>query len=163
MYKLHACSMQVMCWYVKDLKSFSPKVESAQTGSSSSELSSPSHSAATPNYPSPGGAAPTRKVQQDHSWQKYADSAQIDEDGLRELYVGALVETKYDTAELQDVHLLADKMQPSLDPRSPKVRAILRDMKQMEESLPVHPDSAIFIRQVRNFVASTHFKLQCNL
>ena len=111
-------------------------------------MSSPSHSAAAPDCLSPHGATPARQDQHDHRWQKYADSAQIDEEGLRELYVGALAEAKYDTAELQDVHILADKMQPSLDPRSPKVRAILRDMKQMEESLPIHPDSAIFVRQV---------------
>ena len=34
--------------------------------------------------------------------------------------------------------------------RSPKVKAILRDMKQLQESLPIHPDSAIFVRQVRD-------------
>lgn len=31
---------------------------------------------------------------------------------------------------------------------SVKVKAIMREMKQLEESLPVHPDSAIFFRQV---------------
>ena len=32
--------------------------------------------------------------------------------------------------------------------RSPRVRAILRDVKQLEESLPIHPDSSVFVRQV---------------
>ena len=38
--------------------------------------------------------------------------------------------------------------------RSPKVKAILRDMKQLQESLPIHPDSAIFVRQVREDLGS---------
>ena len=32
--------------------------------------------------------------------------------------------------------------------RSPKVKAILRDMKQLQEALPIHPNSAILVRQV---------------
>ncbi len=89
------------------------------------------------------GAAPSN-----HDWQNIADSSIIDSNGLCELYVSALEEVKYESAELVDSHLLADKLPPTLDPRSPKVRAILRDMKQLQESLPLHPDSAIFVRQV---------------
>ena len=88
-------------------------------------------------------------------WQKHADSSQIEEEGLRELYVGALAAAKYDSVELSEVHLLADQLPPTLDPRSPKVKAILRDMRQMEESLPIHPDSAIFVRQVREWSWNT--------
>ena len=40
--------------------------------------------------------------------------------------------------------------------RSVKVKAIMREMKQLEESLPVHPDSAIFLRQVREREGDTH-------
>ena len=91
-----------------------------------------------------GGAAPTNR-----DWQVTADASVLDTEGLSDLYISALVDAKYETAELVDCHILADKLPPSLDPRSPKVRAILRDMKLLEESLPVHPDSAIFVRQVR--------------
>ena len=98
------------------------------------------------------GAAPAN-----HDWQNIADSSIIDSNGLCELYVSALEEVKYESAELVTSHLLADKLPPSLDPRSPKVRAILRDMKQLQESLPLHPDSAIFVRQVSGCVPSaTH-------
>ena len=65
------------------------------------------------------------------------------------MYVSALEESKYDSAELIDAHALADKVQQTLGPQSPKVKAIMRDMKQLQESLPIHPDSAIFVRQVR--------------
>lgn len=41
----------------------------------------------------------------------------IDEDGLREAYVAALGESKYDTIELDAVHTLAERAQQTLDPR----------------------------------------------
>jgi len=80
-------------------------------------------------------------------WQQLADTADIDEEGLKEVYVAALEECKYDSAELESVHTLAEKAQQMLNPRSPKVKAILRDMKQLQESLPIHSDSAILVRQ----------------
>lgn len=97
---------------------------------------------------------------------------------LREMYVGALEDSKYDSAELHGVHALDEKASVALNPRyswrqqlgcchvflwvwscvdggghssfirSPRLKAILRDVKLLEESLPVHPDSAIFVRQV---------------
>ena len=63
--------------------------------------------------------------------------------------MSVLEAAKYDSTELIDVHTLAEKVQQTLDPRSPKVKAIMRDMRQLEESLPIHPDSAIFLRQVK--------------
>ena len=93
-------------------------------------------------------ATPTSPSTVDHDWERLADATEIVEDGLREVYVSALEAAKYDSAELIDVHTLAEKVQQTLDPRSPKVKAIMRDMKQLEESLPIHPDSAIFLRQV---------------
>jgi hypothetical protein len=101
-------------------------------------------------------ATPTSPSTVDHDWERLADATEIVEDGLREVYVSALEVCKYDSAELIDVHTLADKVQQTLDPRSPKVKAIMRDMKQLEESLPIHPDSAIFLRQVVR-VFSFHF------
>ena len=165
-------------------------------------------------------------------WQQLADTADIDEEGLKEVYVAALEECKYDSAELESVHTLAEKAQQMLNPRfvilqrtvfiyllppsllpslflhpsflltplhqrpislhcflilclpppppppplppfppfppslppslpslppfppsrSPKVKAILRDMKQLQESLPIHSDSAILVRQVGNSI-----------
>ncbi len=57
-------------------------------------------------------------------------------------------DSKFDSAELEGVHTLTDKAQVSLDPRSPMIKAILRDMKQLQESDLIHPDSAVFVRQV---------------
>lgn len=71
------------------------------------------------------------------------------EDDLREIYVAALEESKFDSAELEGIHTLTEKAQVLLDPRSPMVKAVLRDMKQLQDASVVHPDSAIFVRQVQ--------------
>ena len=97
---------------------------------------------------SPRGAPVNQSSPRD-DWERLADATEIVEAGLREVYVSALEESKYDSAELIDAHTLADKVQQTLGPQSPKVKAIMRDMKQLQESLPIHPDSAIFVRQVR--------------
>ena len=109
------------------------------------------NSTASPTSPlsplSPRGA-PINQSNPHDDWERLADATEIVEAGLREVYVSALEESKYDSAELIDVHTLADKVQQTLGPQSPKVKAIMRDMKQLQESLPIHPDSAIFVRQV---------------
>ena len=83
-------------------------------------------------------------------WERLADATEIVEAGLQEVYVSALEDSKYDSAELLDVHTLADKVQQTLGPQSPKLKAIMRDVKQLQDSLMIHPDSAIFVRQVRD-------------
>jgi ubiquitin-protein ligase len=81
-------------------------------------------------------------------WQREIDSVVIDNDSVSEMYTGALMDSIYDTADLQDSHLIGHKATDvSMDPRSPKLKAILRDIKQLQESLSLHPDSSIFIRQ----------------
>ena len=88
----------------------------------------------------------------DDDWQEMANSLEIVEEDLCELYVAALEESMFDSAELETVHTLIDKAQVTLDPRSPMAKAVLRDMKQLQESILVHPDSAIFVRQVRKLL-----------
>lgn len=87
----------------------------------------------------------------------------IPEEDLCEIYVAALEESKFDSAELEDVHTLGEKAQVTLDPRSPMVRAVLRDMKQLQESNLIHPDSAIFVRQVRTSQDSLRLSLSKGL
>ena len=134
-----------------------------------------SHSSAGGNGGAPGN--------QEDNWQTEAEAVDTKDDDLREFYQAALEGSKYDSAELQKVHLFASKAQTSLDPRSEftsppwpaplsllsqlslssiskffppslsmsrsvKLKAIMREMKQLEESLPIHPHSAIFLRQV---------------
>ena len=117
-------------------------MEQLQEASSVTSLSSPLSPL------SPRGAPVNQSSPRD-DWERLADATEIVEAGLREVYVSALEESKYDSAELIDAHTLADKIQQTLGPQSPKVKAIMRDMKQLQESLPIHPDSAIFVRQVR--------------
>lgn len=138
-----------------DFAAFMGQVEKIQTQAalnSSGSVQSPSSSSLALQSPQQqlsrgGGGAPMEQAIDD-AWQQQADAADIMEDGLRDIYVSALEESKYDSCELEEVHTLAEKaQQQALEPRSPRVRAILRDMKQLQDSLPVHPDAAIFIRQ----------------
>ena len=53
----------------------------------------------------------------DTDWQHQVDSVDIDEEGMREVYIAALEECKYDSASLEAVHTLAEKAQQTLNPR----------------------------------------------
>ena len=44
-------------------------------------------------------------------------SVQIDVQTTQEVYIGALQDSKYDSADLQGVHTLEDKAVATLDPR----------------------------------------------
>lgn len=77
-----------------------------------------------------------------------ADSTPIEEADLQAIYLAALGESKFDSAELADIHTLAEKAQVTLDPRSPMVRTVLGNMKQLQEAELIHADSAVFVRQV---------------
>ena len=90
------------------------------------------------------------------SWQDEAASCAVNEDDLCDLYVSALEESKFDSTEMSDTHTLAEKAEVTLDPRSPMVAAVLRDMKLLQEASLIHPDSAIFVRQV-----SEHMEMTC--
>ena len=68
-------------------------------------------------------------------WQQLADATDIDEEGLREVYVAALEECKYDSAELEAVHTLAEKAQQTLNPRFVVITA---DSVSMYDPLSVH-------------------------
>lgn len=35
--------------------------------------------------------------------------------------------------------------------RSPKVKALMKEMKQLQQNLPVHADASIFVLQVSSF------------
>ena len=61
-----------------------------------------------------GEAAPTN---QEEDWQREVEQVDIKDDDLREFYQAALEGSKYDSSELQSVHLFASKAQATLDPR----------------------------------------------
>ena len=63
----------------------------------------------------PGGVAPG---DQEDDWQREAEAFEVKDDDLREFYQAALEGSKYDSAELHQVHLFSSKAQATLDPRS---------------------------------------------
>ena len=110
-------------------------------------LSDSLSSSSSPSCSTEGGSGVP--LGQDDSWQEIADSSEVVEEDLRVIYVAALDDSKFDSAELAEVHTLIEKAQVTLDPRSPMVRTVMRDMRQLQEASLVHSDSAIFVRQVR--------------
>ena len=62
-----------------------------------------------------GESAP---INQEDDWQREAEAVDTKDDDLREFYQAALEGSKYDSAELQAVHLFSSKSQTTLDPRS---------------------------------------------
>ncbi len=79
-----------------------PQIDDIQQGSDSM---SP-----TPMSPTPQGQAPS-------DWQAAAESLRIDMEQLKEVYVASMEEGNYDSAELMEVHTLAENAQENLDPR----------------------------------------------
>ncbi|XP_064597872.1 uncharacterized protein LOC135464377 [Liolophura sinensis] len=79
-------------------------------------------------------------------WQDVVDQLKIDQSVLCEEYKAALSDLRFDTVDLQESHCFNGNTQ-ALDPRSAKIKALMKEMKQLRNSLPVHPDAAIFVRQ----------------
>ncbi len=70
---------------------------------------------------SPGPLSPTPQGQvagdSSADWQAAVESVKIDSDGLRDVYVSAMEEGKYDSAELGEVHSFAEKAEEGVNPR----------------------------------------------
>ncbi|XP_066289548.1 uncharacterized protein [Branchiostoma lanceolatum] len=80
-------------------------------------------------------------------WVEEVEAVRLDAGLLAEKYVQALGDMRFDAAELQDYHSFQQNASETLDPRSPKVKALMKEIKQLQSNLPVHPGAAIFVRQ----------------
>lgn len=67
-----------------------------------------------------------------------------------EAYIEALEPLKFDTAELVEVHAFRCRANQQICPRSGKVRALMRESTQLKNSLPIHPNASILVRQDEN-------------
>ncbi|XP_019628918.1 PREDICTED: uncharacterized protein LOC109473492 [Branchiostoma belcheri] len=81
------------------------------------------------------------------SWAEEVEALQLDAGLLAEKYVQALGDMRFDAAELQEYHSFQQNASEALDPRSPKVKALMKEIKQLQSNLPVHPGAAVFVRQ----------------
>jgi hypothetical protein len=94
----------------RNFSTFLEEVGRFRTEVETAEAMDTSHSSSGPD----GAASGNR----DDDWQTEAEAEDTRDDDLREFYQAALEGSKYDSAELQDVHLFASKAQGTLDPRS---------------------------------------------
>lgn len=65
-----------------------------------------------------------------------------------EAYIAALEPQKFDTAELVEVHAFRCRANKPICPRSGK--ALMRESTQLMNSLPIHPNASILVRQDEN-------------
>jgi len=80
-------------------------------------------------------------------WQTAVDEIELDMDELEDQYKTALGDMLFDTTELQEYHSFQSNAAQSFDPRSQRAKALMKEMKQWSEHLPIHPNAAIFVRQ----------------
>ncbi|XP_065914560.1 ubiquitin conjugation factor E4 A-like [Dysidea avara] len=80
-------------------------------------------------------------------WQQEAESCVISKDDLNSIYVEALKESQYDCSEISESHALESHAVQTLDPRSSKTKALMKEMESLPEMLPLHIDSSVFILQ----------------
>ncbi|XP_071101148.1 uncharacterized protein [Haliotis cracherodii] len=77
---------------------------------------------------------------------KELDGVAVDQDQVLEVYTRCMTGCRFLTADIQESHSYLSNLQ-SLDPRSPKVKVLMKEMKQLQQNLPVHPNAAIFVVQ----------------
>ncbi|XP_031568634.1 uncharacterized protein LOC116303263 [Actinia tenebrosa] len=68
-------------------------------------------------------------------------------ESMEEMYLLRLKDACYDTAELMDVTAFQCFRSQPINTRSATIRTLMREITQLKESLPVHPNSSIFVRQ----------------
>jgi ubiquitin-protein ligase len=84
----------------------------------------------------------------DTSWQDEVEAVDIGIEDLKIVYSAALEDSKYDSYSLQECHAFESHLAvQSLDPRSLKLRALMREATQLSDHLPIHQESSIFVRQ----------------
>ncbi|KAK7466645.1 hypothetical protein BaRGS_00037253, partial [Batillaria attramentaria] len=84
----------------------------------------------------------------DSNWMEALVELEIDQEQLKTDYITVMQSRRFNAAKIQDSHSFQGNMQ-GLDPRSPKVKALMKEMKQLQQSLPVGPEASIFVRQRR--------------
>nr|KAG5687823.1 hypothetical protein BaRGS_025463 [Batillaria attramentaria] len=82
----------------------------------------------------------------DSNWMEALVELEIDQEQLKTDYITVMQSRRFNAAKIQDSHSFQGNMQ-GLDPRSPKVKALMKEMKQLQQSLPVGPEASIFVRQ----------------
>ncbi|XP_067687796.1 uncharacterized protein [Haliotis asinina] len=80
------------------------------------------------------------------SVMKELDGVAVEQDKVLEVYTRCMMGYRFLTADIQESHSYLSNLQ-SLDPRSPKVKTLMKEMKQLRQNLPVHPNAAIFVVQ----------------
>ncbi|KAK6165686.1 hypothetical protein SNE40_022567 [Patella caerulea] len=83
---------------------------------------------------------------QEFDWLKDVVTMEINQDELIKSYTNIMASLRFETSNLAESHSYQSNVQ-AIDPRSPKVKTLMKEMKQLQQNLPVHPHAAIYVRQ----------------
>ncbi|XP_041374880.1 uncharacterized protein LOC121387745 [Gigantopelta aegis] len=84
--------------------------------------------------------------QLESDWLTKVAAMETNHEALATEYTGSMTAYRLGAANILEAHSYYGNIQ-ELDPRSSKVKTLMKEMKQLQQNLPVHPDAAIFIRQ----------------
>lgn len=88
----------------------------------------------------------TSQGDEEGNWMEAFVDTEVDHDALEKDYVTTMQNERFSSAKLQESHSFHGNLQ-ALEPRSPKVKALMKEMKQLQQNLPVHADASIFVLQ----------------
>ncbi|KAL8576659.1 hypothetical protein ACOMHN_025134 [Nucella lapillus] len=81
------------------------------------------------------------------NWRDAFVDLEIDEADLEKEYTSAMKDQRFSCARVLESHCFHGNVQGAFDPRSPKVKVLMKEMKQLSTSLPVNAGASIFVRQ----------------
>ncbi|XP_070185437.1 uncharacterized protein [Littorina saxatilis] len=91
---------------------------------------------------------PTSGDDDEGNWRDAFMDLDIDEGQLEKQYVDVMQDQRFNmVSHIQDMHCFHGNLQGGLDPRSPKIKALMKEIKQLTTSLPVSAGASIFVRQ----------------
>lgn len=83
----------------------------------------------------------------ENNWRKAFIDLHVNRQELEQAYQSAMESRRFGEARISDSHCFLSNMNMALDARSPKVKTLLKEIKQLASSLPVQAEAGIFVRQ----------------
>ncbi|XP_076441977.1 uncharacterized protein LOC143280995 isoform X2 [Babylonia areolata] len=82
----------------------------------------------------------------ENNWRDAFVDLEIEEQELEKGYASTMEGQRFSCARLLQSHCFANNAQGAIDSRCPKVKALVKELKQLNTSLPVHAGASIFVR-----------------
>ncbi|XP_048576490.1 uncharacterized protein LOC5513359 isoform X2 [Nematostella vectensis] len=152
-------SFVVKCDEIQEAETAGPISRSADSSAESPEQTPSTgdgqvtHSA---NYPSEASGTPVDETaassrdEEENGGSAQEGATTVTQEGREEIYIVALQDARYDTMDLLDYTAFQScRAQPPCQ-RSGTIKALMHEVTQLRCSLPIHPNSSVFVRQDEN-------------